>query len=167
MRYFIINCVSSILSAERPNHSVLAVGWGTLNGLDYWLIRNSWGTGWGENGYMKVKRGTCKTNYSCTVVTAVQSTVCSKDSPCSTGQGHCESNDVCQSGSCGSNNCPAIETCPKCPDDLLPDADCCEGTYHFFLFKQNTIAAVGLSKISFECRKDAEILILISKMSST
>ena len=107
---------------------------------------------------MKVKRGTCKTNYSCTVVTAVESTVCSKDSPCSTGQGHCESNDVCQSGSCGSNNCPAIETCLQCPD-LLPDADCCEGTHHYFLFKQNTIDAVGLSKISFECRKYAEILI--------
>ena len=111
---------------------------------------------------MKVKRGTCKTNYSCTVVTAVESTVCSKDSPCSTGQGHCESNDVCQSGSCGSNNCPAIETCPQCYD-LLPDADCCEGTYHYFLYKQYTIDAVGFSKIPFECIKYAEILISISK----
>ena len=116
-----------------PDHSVLAVGWGTLNGIDYWLIKNSWGTGWGENGYVRVKRGTCNTNYGCTAYTAVASTVCSKDSPCETNVGHCETNDMCQSGSCGSDNCPAIETCAQCPINS-PDTNCCKGTYHYFLF---------------------------------
>ena len=124
---------SFITSGENPNHSVLAVGWGTLNGLDYWLIKNSWGSDFGENGYIKVKRGTCNTNYRCTVLTVVESTVCSKDSPCGTGEGHCASDDMCQSGFCGSDNCPAIETCPDC-FDLLPAGDCCEGTYHYILF---------------------------------
>lgn len=39
------------------NHLVTIVGYGTENGMDYWLIKNSWGSGWGDEGYFKVKRG--------------------------------------------------------------------------------------------------------------
>ena len=38
-------------------HAVKAVGWGTEDGTDYWLIANSWGTSWGEDGFFKIKRG--------------------------------------------------------------------------------------------------------------
>lgn len=38
-----------------PNHAVMAVGFGVdEQGQDYYLVRNSWGTGWGEEGYIKV-----------------------------------------------------------------------------------------------------------------
>ena len=38
------------------NHAVLLVGYTS----EYWLIKNSWGTGWGEQGYIKLARGnTC------------------------------------------------------------------------------------------------------------
>jgi len=42
------------------NHAVTVVGYGhdTASGKDYWLVKNSWGSWFGENGYIKVKRGT-------------------------------------------------------------------------------------------------------------
>ena len=40
------------------NHAVLIVGYGILNGVKYWKIKNSWGTGWGQSGFALVERGT-------------------------------------------------------------------------------------------------------------
>ena len=79
------------------NHAVLAVGWGseerTADGgwksctsgpkcIPYWIIKNSWGTQWGELGFGKIKRGTCGINsYGAVTLKAVKTTGVAEEVP--------------------------------------------------------------------------------------
>ncbi len=47
---------------SEVNHAVVLVGWDDNQGI--WYLRNSWGTGWGESGYMRIKYGTSNVGYS-------------------------------------------------------------------------------------------------------
>lgn len=66
------------------NHAVLIVGWGVYNGRSYWIVKNSWGTGWGENGYFRIYTNQNRIGEGAVFFTPPRSPVISSISP-STG----------------------------------------------------------------------------------
>lgn len=48
--YYERDCITN------TNHAVVVIGYGSENGLDYWIVKNSFGETWGEGGYMRIVR---------------------------------------------------------------------------------------------------------------
>ncbi|GFR67076.1 cathepsin B [Elysia marginata] len=52
-------------------HAVKLLGWGTENGLDYWLAANSWNTNWGDQGFFKIAKGRNECGFESYIVTGL------------------------------------------------------------------------------------------------
>ena len=69
----ILDKTSSQCPVSGINHAVTLVGYGAESGVDYWIVKNSWGENWGENGYFRIRRGTGCCGVNCYITTALVS----------------------------------------------------------------------------------------------
>lgn len=83
--------VNGVSRWEKTNHAVVGVGYGAGPDIDddgkpmkYWMIKNSWGESWGQNGFFKMKRGV---DDAAVESMAVTFEVCNPEGKC-TGTGH-------------------------------------------------------------------------------
>merc|ERR1711957_431770 len=83
----------------QSNHAVVIVGYGSEGDKQYWKVRNSWGSSWGESGYFRIAWGSDKCNIADDVTTATGISVDDTRHPC-------VDNDVAYEPSMpGSTNC--------------------------------------------------------------
>ncbi len=109
-------------------HAVAIVGYGSSNGIDYWIAKNSWGTYWGENGFFKIAVNDSSITQLFPFVPLGTGpfavTLCK-----TTGQ-YCSSNTDCCDGNCDVGTCKkAAGTCSGlsqvCSSDDYKQSDCC------------------------------------------
>jgi len=58
-------------SKQLGGHAVKMLGWGTENGVAYWLVANSWNPDWGDKGFFKIRRGTNECGIEADVIGAL------------------------------------------------------------------------------------------------
>jgi len=54
-QFYFGGIVATNFCGAKLDHGVLAVGYGVDNGVTYWKVKNSWGAGWGEKGFIRLK----------------------------------------------------------------------------------------------------------------
>lgn len=59
LKFYSHGVLDDVTCNNKTDHAVLLIGYGTENGVPYWLIKNSWSHNWGNNGFIKIRHGLC------------------------------------------------------------------------------------------------------------
>ncbi|PIN26156.1 Cysteine proteinase Cathepsin L [Handroanthus impetiginosus] len=120
------------------DHGVAVVGYGTANGMDYWIVRNSWGDYWGEAGCIRMQRNVAAKSGLCGIAIEPSYPTKTGANPPNPGPSPpspvippsiCDDSYECPSATTCCCVCESGSSCLKWGFCMLEAATCCEDQY--------------------------------------